>query len=195
MKIQSDFLLLAASKKRQFILAFEYPATITLGKRSVGAGHVLLNPLSDDAKTVDVVESERGGQATLHSPGQLVIYPILNLRDWNLTVRSYVRFLETTTQAFFKMFQIPTTLQEGDSGVYLESGEKVAFIGLKVQRNITCHGIAINISNQLNLFDLIVSCGVKNRPVQSLRSLGFELPLERAFTLWADEFIKQLSTN
>ncbi len=191
--LQSNKELKALSPELVILLGFEYPATITLGKRAFGVEHINQSHSLFEQQKIFIFESSRGGQATLHSPGQLVIYPILRLGTYKLTIRSYVRLLEKVTIQFFESYGVKALFHEDDSGVYLPSGEKIAFIGLKIHQGVTSHGIAINISNQLELFDLIVSCGIKNRPVSSMKKEGVEVRLLDAFKNWAQLFEESLN--
>jgi lipoyl(octanoyl) transferase len=161
------------------ILGFEYEPTITLGKR---AGR-------DEIKSIqgfEVHETDRGGFATLHSPGQLVIYPVLDLRKLNWSVRRYVEILESTTKTFLDGLGIET-VQAKESGVFTNIG-KIAFIGIRVEKGISKHGISINIKNNLNLFECIRPCGVSERELDSIQNHKVEVSLEESFKTWSHIF-------
>ncbi len=170
LNIQSNFLKSLQDTNRPIgVLGFNYHPVITLGKRSQNQGHIQWSDEDLQKNNIEVCFSERGGQATLHSPGQLVIYPLIFLEKYQLTIRRYVNLLEQATQLFLKNFGINSETHHGDSGVYLSDGAKIAFIGIKVHRGWTSHGIAINIANDLTFFESIISCGLSNRKVTSVQ--------------------------
>ena len=138
--------------------------------------------------------SPRGGQATLHAPGQLVIYPCVHLTRIGIGVREYVGLLERTTQNFLKDLEIDSTPNPNEPGLYTEKG-KIAFFGIRVTHAIASHGIAINVTNDLSLFKLIRSCGVDGEAFDSIseRKKKFpSAPLKQLFALWVNHFRKEL---
>jgi lipoyl(octanoyl) transferase len=161
------------------ILGFEYDPVITLGKR---AG-------LEEIKSIqgfEVYETDRGGFATLHSPGQLVIYPVFNIRQKKISVTEFVKLLEQTTEAFLEDHGIQC-VSGGDSGVFTGLG-KIAFIGIRVKSGVTQHGISINIKNDLKLFESIRPCGLSTRPLDSVLNHGVDIPLSEAFQSWCERF-------
>lgn len=135
----------------ELILAGEHPTVITLGRRAT-AVQILTAKLP-------VVKSSRGGLATLHSPGQLVIYPILNLRKRAWGVRDYVCALLQSTQLTLKKIGIVSSIDTNSNpGIFTDHG-KIAFCGLQIKQGISQYGIAVNISNDLELFKNLVPCG------------------------------------
>ena len=169
-------------------LGFDYQPVITVGKRGVSESEWL------DTKGFDFVETDRGGQATLHSPGQLVIYPIFNLRRKQLSVRDYVLILETTTREWLRSHGIETLVEkpcDNESGVFTSVG-KIAFIGLRIEGGITKHGMSINLANDLQLFEKISACGVRRRPVDSVKNHGVSVTLENSFKEWTALFLTKV---
>jgi lipoate-protein ligase B len=107
------------------------------------------------------VETRRGGGATAHNPGQLVCYPILHLQQLGLAIGEYIRTLEAIGAELLSKFGVHSTRLKGTPGLWV--GErKIASVGVRVSRFVTYHGIAVNIRNDLSIFDLIVPCGLDN---------------------------------
>ncbi len=163
------------------IFGLEHPTVITLGKR----GSLSLD-VNVSEEEIQVVEIDRGGQATLHSPGQLVIYPILNLRRLNLGVREYVETLEKVTIHSLK--QLGIAAERGHQpGVFTPNG-KIAFVGVRIRRGISSHGISINFSNDLNLFQNIRSCGVQNASFDRVYNYHTDFKIHDFFENWQNLF-------
>ncbi|CAN0896100.1 Octanoyltransferase LIP2p, chloroplastic [Linum grandiflorum] len=119
----------------------------------------------------DVYRTERGGEVTYHGPGQLVMYPIMNLRNHKTDLHWYLRALEEVIlRVLSSAFSIKASRVEGLTGVWF-GDQKLAAVGVKVSRWITYHGIALNVTTDLTPFDWIVPCGLKNKNVGSIKSL------------------------
>lgn len=141
-------------------LIVEHPAVITLGARqSLNKLRVSRKDLA--SKHIDVVEIRRGGGATAHNPGQLVCYPILHLQQLGLGIGEYIRTLEAIGAELLSELGVRSTRLRGAPGLWV-GGRKIASVGVRVSRFVTYHGIAINIRNDLSIFDLIVPCGLDN---------------------------------
>ena len=167
------------------LLLLEHPPVITLGARSRGARtNVVASGDALDAAGVAVHETGRGGDVTYHGPGQLVGYPILDLRPDRQDVHQYVRDLEEVLIRAIARFGVEGVRVPGLSGVWVgaEGREaKVAAIGVRVSRWITSHGFALNVTTDLTHFQLIVPCGIADRGVTSLEHLtGHAVPLADA---------------
>jgi lipoyl(octanoyl) transferase len=154
------------------LLLLEHPHVITMGSAS-DASHVLLDEAERRFVGIELHESGRGGDVTYHGPGQLVGYPILDLKPDRKDVHRYIRDLEAALIAALETFGIPATRQPGLTGVWV-GGDKIAAIGVRVSSGwITSHGFALNISTDLGFFDAIVPCGIRDHGVTSLeRVLG-----------------------
>lgn len=139
---------------RGVILLLEHEPVITLGSR--GAWSDLRDQALLASRQVAVITSERGGQATLHAPGQLVSYPIVPIPGKDLT--AYVRALEEVILRLLDRLEVAGYRRPGHPGVYV-AGEKIASVGLRCQRWVASHGTSLNVNLDLSLFDLIVSCG------------------------------------
>jgi len=148
------------------VLIVEHPAVITLGARQ--SSNKLLTNREDLAKKhVDVVDVRRGGGTTAHNPGQLVYYPILNLQKTGLGINEYIRELETIGIELLDQLDVHSSRRKGAPGLWVD-GKKIASIGVRVSRYITYHGMAINIQNDLSIFDFIVPCGLDNVEMTSV---------------------------
>lgn len=168
------------------LIILQHEAVITLGKNADEKGILASSRLLGE-RGVEVHRTGRGGQATVHSPGQLVAYPILNLRDLGLSPRNYVTALEEWLIKSCMGFGIAASRLGGKPGIYTANG-KIGALGVAVSAGLTMHGIALNVCNDLSLFDLILPCGEREiRPV-SFRTEGVSAKpeevseaLERAF--------------
>lgn len=155
------------------IILVEHNPVFTLGK-SADTNNILL---SDNFLDAPVFRIERGGDVTFHGPGQLVIYPIVDLEHFNMGLRDYVFNMEELIIRTLDYFGLIGQRSKGASGVWLDVGEiderKIAALGVKASRHITMHGIAFNINTDLSWFQKINPCGVQNKGVTSLaKELG-----------------------
>ena len=150
------------------LLLLEHPSTFTKGRLSLPE-HILLSPDQSQAKGIPVYETDRGGQVTYHGPGQLVAYPVVDLRHWGGPLK-YVRTLEKIIAATLADFDIDSNTLEGLTGVWAASA-KIAAIGVKISRGVAYHGFSINVNTDLSYYDYIVPCGIEDRPVTSMAQL------------------------
>jgi lipoyl(octanoyl) transferase len=158
------------------LLLVEHPHVLTLGVRGDGGrSHILASDETLTARGVQVYETGRGGDITYHGPGQIVGYPILDLKPERCDVHRYVRDLEEVLIRVAGDYGLAAERVSGLTGVWVR-GEKVAAIGVRIARWITSHGFALNVTTDLDYFDLIVPCGITDRGVTSLsRLLGRQL--------------------
>jgi lipoyl(octanoyl) transferase len=159
------------------LLLLEHPPVITLGVKTRGKPtNIIASPETLAAEGVSVFETGRGGDITYHGPGQLVGYPILDLRPDRCDVHRYVRDLEEALMHALREFGIESGRVSGLTGVWVGPPgreEKIAAIGVRISRWITSHGFALNVSTDLRHFRLIVPCGIADRGVTSIdRVLG-----------------------
>lgn len=172
------------------LLLLEHTPVITLG-RNAKAANLVASPELLVQRGVEVFECDRGGDVTFHGPGQLVGYPIFDLRGFptedgrrkTLGVIEYVRRLEEVLIRTCVDFRIPAERVTGLTGVWTVAGDstqaKVAAIGVHISRGVTSHGFALNGNTDLSYFDLIVPCGIMHKPVTSMqKELGAAVALE-----------------
>jgi len=169
------------------VLFVEHPPTYTLGRR--GTDVDLLLPTEElEAFGANVVAVDRGGQATFHGPGQLVVYPIIDLRQWGSGPVKYVRTLESILICVLERHGIKSELIDGLTGVWVGE-KKIAAIGVKISRGVTMHGFALNISTDLSWFDHIIPCGVQDKGVTSMEQLlGSKVDIEDVISTMLDQF-------
>ena len=166
---------LAAERKAGLVpdqlLLLEHPHVITLGRN----GHMENLLAGDDVLAragIGFYPADRGGDVTYHGPGQLVGYPILDLRDWKRDVGAYVRAVEETIIATLAEYGIVAGRISKLTGVWVD-GRKIAAIGVHLSRWVTSHGFALNVSTDLSYFQYIVPCGL-TMPVTSMEQLGVQ---------------------
>ena len=158
------------------LILLEHEPTITLG-RNTDAAHLLHSREHYDAQGIAVVDVERGGDVTYHGPGQCVVYPILSLVAWRLSVGWYLRNLEQVVIDVLNHYGLQGERIEGLTGVWVK-GAKVAALGVGIHRWVTMHGLALNIDPDMSHFGLIVPCGIADRPVTSLAMLLGRAPAQ-----------------
>jgi lipoyl(octanoyl) transferase len=145
------------------LLLLEHPAVLTLGRTS-DPSHILVSPDELATRGIDVVRVERGGEVTYHGPGQLVAYPILALSRRGLLVRPLVRALEDAMIATCRALGVEAARRDGHPGCWIDPAgpapRKIGALGLRVERGVSYHGIALNVSVQLTDFELIDACGM-----------------------------------
>ncbi len=160
------------------LLLLQHPPVITLGVKTRGdRSHVLATPEVLARAGVELFETGRGGDVTYHGPGQLVGYPIIDLRPDRCDVHRYVRDLEEVLIATAGAFGVAATRVQGLTGAWV-GDRKLAAIGVRIARWITSHGFAFNVATELDHFKLIVPCGITDRGVTSLDQLtGRPVPM------------------
>ena len=158
------------------LLLVQHPHVLTLGVRNDGGRrHILASEDQLAARGIEIHESGRGGDVTYHGPGQVVGYPIVDLRPDRCDVHRYVRDLEEVLIRTAADFGVVAERVEGLTGAWV-GREKLAAIGVRISRWVTSHGFAFNVTTDLTYFDLIVPCGIADRGVTSLeRLLGRQL--------------------
>jgi len=158
------------------VLIVEHPPVITLGARQ-SANKLLISREDLQKRGINVVEIRRGGGATAHNPGQLVFYPILHLQQLDLGVSEYIRELETTGTELLASLGVHAQRQKGFPGLWVGE-KKIASIGVRVSKGVTYHGMAININNDLSIFDFLVPCGLDGVEMTSvLKETGQHHPM------------------
>jgi lipoyl(octanoyl) transferase len=164
-----------AGRVDDLLLFVEHPHVLTLGvKGDGGRSHILASPEALAARGVEIHEAGRGGDITYHGPGQIVGYPIIDLKPDRCDVHRYVRDLEEVLIRTAADFGVDAGRVDGLTGVWAgpDRRAKLAAIGVRISRWVTSHGFAVNVSTDLGFFDLIVPCGIADRAVTSLERLG-----------------------
>lgn len=158
-----------------FLLLLEHPPTVTLGSRSSPAD--LLIPDAQFAhRGIELVRTDRGGAATYHGPGQLVGYPLINLRAPRLSVREYVGKLETVIIATLNRFGIAGRRKLKEPGVWTSEIDKIASIGVRITNGVTMHGFSINVNLDRDPSDFVTACGLPNVRMTGMADLIDVLP-------------------
>lgn len=172
---------MAEELTQDLLLLVEHDPVVTLG-RGTRATSLPLEPAELARRGVEVAEVERGGDVTYHGPGQLVGYPILQLREHKADLHWYLRQLEATLIGALEQLGIAAERRPGLTGVWT-SGCKIASIGIHVKQWVTFHGFALNVSTDLRGFDLIVPCGIHG---VTMTSVAAELGRADADRLWTE---------
>jgi len=167
------------------LLFVEHPHVITIG-RNGHMEHLLAGEDVLSRAGIEFHETDRGGDITYHGPGQIVGYPIFDLREWKRDVGKYVRVMEQAIIDTLAEFSIEAGRVEKATGVWVRDA-KIAAIGVHISRWVTSHGFALNVSTDLRYFQYIVPCGL-SKPVTSMRSLGCEASREDVQRTLARQF-------
>ncbi len=172
------------------LLLVEHFPVYTIG-RGGDASNMLASSERLHELGVELVRIDRGGDITYHGPGQLVAYPIVELRD-PLDLRRYVRILEAAVIDTAAAFGVAATHVEGLPGIWVAGERKLAAIGVRVKRGVTTHGLALNVNTDLKWFEEMIPCGIPNKRVTSLaRELGTAVPMDSV----EDELARQLARH
>jgi lipoyl(octanoyl) transferase len=162
----------------------------TIG-RGGDAANMLATPERLREIGAELIRIDRGGDVTFHGPGQIVAYPIVELRD-PLDLRRYVRTLEAAVIDTAAAFGVAADRLEGHPGIWVDGERKVAAVGVRVKRGVTTHGLALNVNNDLRWFDEMIPCGIPDKTVTSLaRELGLDAPMDEV----AEELSRQLARH
>jgi lipoate-protein ligase B len=158
-----------AEKADDVLILLEHPHTYTLGKVAKQE-HLLFSEKELQERNISTFEIDRGGDITYHGPGQIVGYPIINLKNWYADSHKYLRTLEDVLIKVLQEFGIDAGRNPKYTGVWVDD-RKIAAIGIKISSWITMHGFAFNVNTDLSLFNGIIPCGIKEKDVTSLREL------------------------
>jgi lipoyl(octanoyl) transferase len=171
------------------LIFVEHPSVFTLGVRRGAGEHLVWSEERLRQLGIDLVQTNRGGDITYHGPGQIVGYPIVDLKHWR-DLHGYLRLIEQTLINSVGCLGLAATRRPGKTGIWL--GErKIAAIGVAVKKWVTCHGFALNLNNDLEPFSGIVPCGITDGSVTSVRQeLGITVDPDEAKSILAVEFWK-----
>ena len=151
------------------LLILEHPHVITLGRRGERS-HLFISPDVLEAMKVPLFHTERGGDVTYHGPGQMVVYPIFNLKNYGYRLIRYVSQLEEVILSVLRDFGIEGKKDSSNRGVWAE-GDKIASIGIAIKRWVSFHGIALNYATDLKYFELINPCGLEGVQMTSMEKI------------------------
>ena len=159
------------------LLFLEHPHVITLGRRG-NRSHLIASPEVLEEMKIPIFHVERGGDVTYHGPGQLVVYPIFNLKEYGYRLIRYVDQLEEVILCVLKDFGMDGRKDSLNRGVWV-NGEKIASIGVTIKRWVSFHGFSLNYETDLKYFDLIHPCGLVGKKMTSMKKiLGEKIPRE-----------------
>lgn len=166
----------------EYLLLVEHEPVYTLGFHG-NASNLLIDNNQLKELNAKCIRIERGGDITYHGPGQLVVYPIINLIRRNLGVKKYVHLLETGIIELLEQYDIKASTSSEEIGVWVDYGtpdaRKICAIGIKVSRGVTMHGLALNVNTQLDAFSNIIPCGIRDKAVTSIKNeKGKEISFE-----------------
>ncbi len=153
----------------QYILYLQHTNVITTGKRGF-QDNLKFEESYYFKNNISLVQTDRGGLATYHGPGQLVVYFIINLNDLNLGIKAFVNKIEDIIITILQKLNITAYKNEEYRGVFVEN-DKICAVGMQVTHNITTHGIALNVNTNLSYFDLITPCGITDKGVVSIKKI------------------------
>lgn len=169
LKLQKLYEEKSLNSKTDFLLLLEHYPVITIGK-SGKKSNILINEKELKDKGILVYHTDRGGDVTYHGPGQLVGYPIFNLRFYKKDVKWYVQSLEEILIRTLNEYEIKAEMIPKLIGVWVNS-KKIASIGVRIQKWITSHGFALNVNNDLTPFSYIIPCGIKDVEITSMKEI------------------------
>jgi lipoyl(octanoyl) transferase len=170
------------------LFLLEHPPTVTLGRRAKTDDNLRLSRAAYTERGITVVETDRGGDVTFHGPGQVIGYPILDLRRRRSGPRAHLHFMEEVLIRALGRFAIEAFRDDEHIGVWTKEG-KIAAMGIRVSAGVSLHGFALNVAADLDSFGLIVPCGIVGRPVASMhRVLGEPVELGDVMDAIEEEF-------
>ena len=152
------------NRSDNYLILVEHDHVYTLGKNA-NSNNILNN-------SCEIIQTQRGGDVTYHGPGQLVAYPIINLKQRKIGVKNYISMIEKLISNILIDYGLEPQIPIKDTGVWIED-QKIASIGIHVTRGVTLHGLAINVNTDLSYFDNIISCGIEGVKMTSMdKELG-----------------------
>lgn len=182
-----------SGKSPSTILLLEHEPVVTVGRHG-DSTNIYFTPEQLAAKGIDLHYVERGGDVTYHGPGQLVGYPLLNLKEMDISVAEYLRTLEESLISLLAAYGLETHREAGFTGVWHKHA-KVTAIGIAVKRWVSFHGFALNVTTDLDYFKLINPCGL-SRPVTSIKELtGIEMDCKTVAESYLEHFARSYGVS
>ena len=161
----ADAILVSTSD--DVLVTCQHPPVITRGRRTLDNAMLTSDALLQQ-RGISLVDVDRGGEATAHNPGQLACYPVVNLEHFRPDLHWYLRTLEDAVIATLADVGLPSGRVEGKTGVWIDGSRKICAIGIHCRKWVTTHGLALNVCNDLAIFDNIIPCGITDSAVTSL---------------------------
>lgn len=160
------------------LILCEHPPVLTIGREG-GEHNVKVSGEFLSAMNVETIPINRGGDITAHNPGQLIGYPLFHLSQFKEDLHWFLREIEETIIEVLEEYGIKSGRVEGKTGVWIEGERKICAIGLHCSRWVTSHGFALNVNNDLSLFDMIIPCGIPDKSVTSIsKELGKSIDMD-----------------
>ena len=183
---KSNRSLKTPKKTPNYLIFLQHHPVYSLG-RSGDQSNLLIDKSILDKKGVDFIKSNRGGDITFHGPGQLVVYPVLDLDNFFTDIHKYLRTLENIIIQTLNDFGIKGQRSSGETGVWLDAGtpfaRKICAMGIRASRWVTMHGFALNINTDLTYFEHIIPCGINGKGVTSMqREIGKKISFEKVIS-------------
>ena len=147
---------------RETIISLQHYPVLTLGKNATKQNILISEELLEKSHSAKLVRADRGGEVTAHNPGQLVIYPIIKLGERRLSPKKFICLLEQSVIELLKNYGINAVRDSINPGVWVNS-KKICATGVRIMQRVSMHGIALNIENDLSLFETIIPCGIADR--------------------------------
>ncbi len=171
------------------LIVCEHDPVLTMG-RGTDKNNLLVSKESLQQKGIDLFEIERGGDITFHGPGQVILYPIINLQSRDKDAHKYLRDLELVVIKALDELGLKASIKKGLTGIWVND-QKVGAIGVALSKWITYHGLALNVNTDLDYFKLINPCGITEYPVGSISELlGMEVSIDTIINLLVDNFVR-----
>ena len=149
------------------LILCEHPQVLTIGREG-GEQNVKIDPALLSLQGIEMIPINRGGDITAHNPGQLIGYPLFNLSEYKQDLHWFLRSIEDIIVQVLKEYGIVSGRVDGKTGVWIQEERKICAIGLHCSRWVTSHGFALNVNNDLSIFDLIIPCGIPDKEVTSM---------------------------
>lgn len=186
-------------KTPNYLIFLEHHPVYSIGK-SGDQGNLLIDNSILAERGIDYIKTNRGGDITFHGPGQLVVYPILDLDNFFTDIHKYLRNLEEVVIHTLSDFGIKGQRSPGETGVWLDIdtpyARKICAMGIRASRWVTMHGFALNINTDLSYFDSIIPCGIFEKSVTSMRKeIGKEIPFEKVISKIKIHFESQFEAS
>ena len=186
-------------KTPNYLIFLEHHPVYSIGK-SGDQGNLLIDNSILAERGIDYIKTNRGGDITFHGPGQLVVYPILDLDNFFTDIHKYLRNLEEVIIHTLSDFGIKGQRSPGETGVWLDIdtpyARKICAMGIRASRWVTMHGFALNINTDLSYFDSIIPCGISEKSVTSMRKeVGKEIPFEKVVSKIKIHFESQFEAS